>query len=656
MSRENPIVIEDDSDRDVDIIARYHTYNPAAYISREESTVSDSSTLTDGSHTVANDPDTQWILRPLDHTSLRSPSCEITGVTGTQTAAEVVDLTDGLDGPFKPDEYLTNARVSRASRVIRCFIPDSQPSPEANSRQPGDEPEVIPFLWAQGLCFTPGQSVELYDGTFLRIVHIFRESLGTVFLNGLRFTRLESMSPKYPKWRNELCWIVNETPEGRIPEDVPLERVKRFAVIHLTNARYSSRSCINQRGELYCRLKEITITEKSSSETLEVAIEYLSAAEADNGYSLPHARLRRDWRGRTDPFGGARKVCHSAQHITAIDLDGPDAIDLTLPSPYPTRDSRRYTFGDGFCGAGGVSRGATDAGLFIKWAFDKSHHAIESYGRNFPDVICEIADVTNFLTNQPSELKVDVSHGSPPCQTFSPAHTVEGPNDDANSACIFSCRDIIERSKPRVHTMEETSGLMERHQETFSAVIQDFVEIGYSVRWKVLDCSHYGVPQSRRRLFIIASGPGEDLPRFPRPTHGEGDDPGLLPYTTIETMISGIPNDAPDHDVLGALERGRRSGFKRPFDPRTQARTITCGGGENNHHPSGKRGFTNREFACLQTFPLNHSFGRREVRKQIGNAVPPAIARALYREIIKSLRRTDEAELRIAASEESMRW
>ncbi|KAL1886839.1 hypothetical protein Plec18167_000774 [Paecilomyces lecythidis] len=645
-SRENPIVIDDDSECVLDISRRYRTNLPVGYFSREQSTVSDSSsTLTDGSHTVVNDPDYQCILRPIDNTSLRSPSRDFTPAS-PQTGAQVIDLTNDLDGPFQPDEYLTNARVSRAARAVRCtFISDS---PEANPpHQLGDEPQVIPFFWAQGLCFSPGQSVELYDSTFLRIVHIFRDSLGTVFLNGLRFTRLENMSPKYPRWRNELCWIINETPEGRVPEDVPLERVKGFRVIHLTNARYPSRNSVNQRGELYCRLKEITVTEKSSSETLEVAIEYLSATEADKGHSLPHALLRQDWRGQTDPFGGARKLRYSAN---TIDLDGPDAIDLTLPSPRPTRDSRQYTFGDGFCGAGGVSRGAVDAGLSIKWAFDKSHHAIESYGRNFPDVICEIADVTNFLTNHPSELKVDVSHGSPPCQTFSPAHTVNGLNDDANSACIFSCRDIIERSKPRVHTMEETSGLLERHQEWFSAVIQDFVEIGYSIRWKILDCSHYGVPQSRRRLFIIASGPGEELPRFPRPTHGEGD-PDLLPYTTIETMISGIPRDAPDHDVLGALERGRRRGFKRPFDSRTQARTITCGGGENNHHPSGKRGFTNREFACLQTFPLNHSFGPREVRKQIGNAVPPAIARALYREIIKSLRRTDEAELKVAASE-----
>ena len=85
-----------------------------------------------------------------------------------------------------------------------------------------------------------------------------------------------------------------------------------------------------------------------------------------------------------------------------------------------------------------------------------------------------------------------------------------------------------------------------------------------------------------------------------------------------------------------------RWGPRAQYDANQQARTITTGGGDNNSHPSGRRGFNNREFACLQTFPLEYRFGRHEVRKQIGNAVPPVLARALFGAVVDSLRRTDE--------------
>ena len=80
--------------------------------------------------------------------------------------------------------------------------------------------------------------------------------------------------------------------------------------------------------------------------------------------------------------------------------------------------------------------------------------------------------------------------------------------------------------------------------------------------------------------------------------------------------------------------------LRRPADPPSFAKTITCSGGDN-YHPSGERQFTHREFACLQTFPLDHRFCGVGVKKQIGNAVPPMLAKAIFREIIKELERTD---------------
>lgn len=135
------------------------------------------------------------------------------------------------------------------------------------------------------------------------------------------------------------------------------------------------------------------------------------------------------------------------------------------------------------------------------------------------------------------------------------------------------------------------------------------------------------------------------MPAFPKPTHGLPGS-GLLTQETINSILRKIEPGATDHDVEAALRRGLRGERKRPFDGDQQAKTVTTGGGEGNYHPSGERGFTNREFACLQTFDVSYQFGDKEVRKQIGNAVPPVMAKAIYREIVKSLKRTDLAEAR----------
>ena len=70
--------------------------------------------------------------------------------------------------------------------------------------------------------------------------------------------------------------------------------------------------------------------------------------------------------------------------------------------------------------------------------------------------------------------------------------------------------------------------------------------------------------------------------------------------------------------------------------------TITCSKGVS-YHPSGTRGFTLREIACLQGFPLEHEFrgSKIEIRKQIGNAVPPIVAKIFLEQIIWALKEAD---------------
>lgn len=141
--------------------------------------------------------------------------------------------------------------------------------------------------------------------------------------------------------------------------------------------------------------------------------------------------------------------------------------------------------------------------------------------------------------------------------------------------------------------------------------------------------------QLRKRLFIIAAGPGEKLPEIAKPTHG-----GQTKLVTIQDALHGISSDATHQEVI--LTSGS---WPRPsYSFHNLAKTVTCNAGPANYHPSGERPFTIRELASLQTFPDYHLFAVTGVtmgRKQIGNAVPPLLAKTMYKGIIKSLEEAD---------------
>ena len=183
---------------------------------------------------------------------------------------------------------------------------------------------------------------------------------------------------------------------------------------------------------------------------------------------------------------------------------------------------QRYTFGDCFCGAGGMSRGAISAGLRINWAFDFNLKACQSYERNFFGTPVYKVWANEFAAAK-GDYKVDICHLSPPCQFFSDAHTIQGKDDDMNTASLFSIYNLLQQAKPRIVTLEQTSGLIRRHPIFFNAVINMFTSRGFSVRWRVMNCADFGLAQRRMRLFIIASWyvthPDSPLPHlFSQPT------------------------------------------------------------------------------------------------------------------------------------------
>ena len=350
-----------------------------------------------------------------------------------------------------------------------------------------------------------GVTVELTDGSFLYVEQVM-DCVGQPMVYGRRLVQTITLEePKgIPKVPGELIW------QTHMNQAIPLDRIRDICEVEFTNTRPLRWL---PHTSLICRLK-YTLTEKPERTMqftesireghLELAVEWLTYEEVTSasGFGRTSHELREAWRGpgRTIPFGSKELPA-----VPAFDLD----LDDSEP-PFVDLDedrNRTYTFGDAYCGAGGASCGARKARLALTWAVDKDKHAVHTYGTNFPESLVEHAEFNMFMTNRAEDLRVDVCHTSPPCQPFSPAHTI--PNqvrDELNSSCIFTSRDLIMKVRPRILTMEETFGLQGRHPDTFYRIIMDFIEVGYSVRWGILDCIHYGVPQTRRRLIIIAAG------------------------------------------------------------------------------------------------------------------------------------------------------
>jgi DNA (cytosine-5)-methyltransferase 1 len=150
-----------------------------------------------------------------------------------------------------------------------------------------------------------------------------------------------------------------------------------------------------------------------------------------------------------------------------------------------------------------MSTGAHDAGFFNQWSFDRDEDAILTYRQRYPEAqACQLS-VHDFLQEK-TDFQVDVMHLSPPCQPHSPAHTTPGKNDEENEATGLAISPLLRKIRPRYATLEQTFGLVNR-PEWFAAAIASFTSEGFSVKWDVLFCEQYGVPQTRKRLFILAA-------------------------------------------------------------------------------------------------------------------------------------------------------
>ncbi|OAA42752.1 C-5 cytosine methyltransferase [Metarhizium rileyi] len=500
-----------------------------------------------------------------------------------------------------------------------------------------------------------------YRVDFIQVKHVSRLTLSGPIFRGVPFTRTRNMHGRLPKKLNEVCMMLHfQSQDGCAPDDFALLiDVKEIHIVRkrnliITNAIYPEHSVlhgrqpplretraikrhIEQSGNLSCRWKWIIYLRNHGIPRIEEeAFERISAEEVLERQFLVHEdALCNRWRGGRIR-GGSWTPDQSSFIHTIDDNNNPNTHNEQSRS-----NDQRYTVFDAFSGAGGVSRGAQNAGFKVTHAVDKSPDVWETYTLNFPQTTLYKSTVDRFIGQMPdSPIRVDVLHISPPCQYFSPAHTVPCSRDDDNIFAQFSCLTLVKKLRPRLVTIEQTFGLtQDQHRPYFRSLIGDLTQLGYSVRWKVVALCTWGLAQTRKRLIILAAGPGEHLPSFPQATHSGNGENGLLPYTTIRQVLGRIHGSDDLHNV-DTIRRFRTR--KSPLDSDSLLGTVRAGLGDF-YHPDGMRNYTLREYACLQGFPKSHQFRGtvRSIKSQIGNAFPPICVKLLYKHLERWLLQQD---------------
>ena len=336
----------------------------------------------------------------------------------------------------------------------------------------------------------------------------------------------------------------------------------------------------------------------------------------------------------------------------------------------------RPTFIDCFAGAGGLSLGITESGFESLYAFDAEPVACQTLRHNLGGVV-EVARIEDL---DPEEMasrlgRPDLVIGGPPCQGFSTQRR-GAPTDPRN--------DLVNRYwafalafEPKVVVMENVPGVLGRRgSQQMDAVRRLVLERGYQIDAAVVDVTAIGVPQRRRRAIVVAWNPGMAKPFDFSPFITD------RPPATVRDAIGDVPpphEDFTEHPTIANHVRVRISAKNLErirhvppgggrLDIPEELRLDCHKGGTHRHldvygrlawdepagtitamfdnftrgrfaHPTEDRNITNREGARLQSFPDWYEFcgAKKEVARQIGNAVPPLLGRAIGEQVAKQL-------------------
>lgn len=361
---------------------------------------------------------------------------------------------------------------------------------------------------------------------------------------------------------------------------------------------------------------------------------------------------------------------------------------------------KRYNIMDLFAGVGGLSYGFSKLPQFNIIAANEIEKDISiAYTLNHPEVDMLNCDINSLTAEKLGEVlrdrRVDIVVGGPPCQSYS---TLGKRQMDDRANLFKQYKRVLGILQPRAFVFENVVGVLSMDKgRLFKQIRKEFEELGYSLKYRVLDAASYGVPQHRERVILVGFK-GENPFEYPAPTHGDG----LLPFVTMKDAVGdlpilesgetkteyagGIDNDflrfvreknaenvsehsAPKNgqhlvEIMRALGDGQskddlpaeirpKSGYGNTYaklwwgkPSTTITRNFACPSSSRCIHPRDSRAMSVREGARLQSFPDSYKFyGSNGMKRlEIGNAVPPLLSVAIAKQMAAAFERLEKSK------------
>ncbi|MBI1806951.1 MAG: DNA cytosine methyltransferase [Ignavibacteria bacterium] len=344
---------------------------------------------------------------------------------------------------------------------------------------------------------------------------------------------------------------------------------------------------------------------------------------------------------------------------------------------------------DLFAGAGGMSLGASMAGIDVRIAVEMDPYAAMTYVHNHKGVRLYNGDIRNFRKIElHSGREPTVVFGGPPCQGFSTSNQRTRSAENENNWLFKEYVRVVRMYSPDWVVFENVKGILETEDGMFvDRIIKQLEHLGYKLTHSVLNAMDFGVPQNRSRFFIVGSRHGVrvslhqkrkkavpitireafiDLPELangwnqdlmsyaskPKSSYAKEMRQGLVhSHNHLVTRNTPVIVERYKHVPQGGNWEDIPSRLMRNYSDRTRCHTgiyyrlepdrpsVVVGNYRKNMliHPEEDRGLSVREAARLQSFPDSFQFkgsiGFQQ--QQVGNAVPPLLAKAVFSKIIE---------------------